>query len=194
MSFERGKGETDGNDDRKSRKYDRSTRSPSPSPCRQGENKGNEKRDENALNKSDTPVEKEGGTPHRPVTQILIMIRKRKMGGRNRGKAVMGIREEGRYPDPQPKKKGDKSDPDTPKPLTKKDWMKTPTFNGLTPWRAFHEKFQDVCEYNGWDEKQKKYFLKEALTGQAEQLIWESNMEGYNILSAVFQAPKAIWV
>ena len=140
-------------------------------------------------------VEKEGGALHRPATQIPIMIRKRKMGGRNRGKAVMGIREEQISPEPPARKRRViNQTPYTPKPLTKKDWMKTPTFNGLTPWRAFHEKFQDVCEYNGWDEKQKKYFLKEALTGQAEQLIWEGNIEGYNILSAVFQAPKAIWV
>ena len=62
------------------------------------------------------------------------------------------------------------------KPSQAKHFMKPPKFDGQNmPFETFYTKFQICAKYNGWNKSEQLAFLSAALTGEAGQVLWDSN-------------------
>src|SRR5258706_11805375 len=51
--------------------------------------------------------------------------------------------------------------------------IKPDKYEGRTPLCSFLAKFESCCEYNGWKERDKAAHLRNCLSGDAAQLLWD---------------------
>ena len=56
-------------------------------------------------------------------------------------------------------------------------WAKPEKFAGTSSFHSFMAKFENCCEINGWDEREKLLMLKDSLTGNAATILWEFGSE-----------------
>lgn len=70
------------------------------------------------------------------------------------------------------------SDEDTTQAPRRTGHLKLRTYDGLTAWESFWAHFQNCAEYNKWNTVDKLAHLKAALTGPANQVLWDSVQEG----------------
>jgi len=57
-----------------------------------------------------------------------------------------------------------------------KHFMKAPKFDGNSTWfETLYAQFQNCAQYNRWSFSEQLAFLKSSLTGEAGQVLWDSD-------------------
>ena len=68
--------------------------------------------------------------------------------------------------------------------------VKPEKFAGTSSFHSFIAKFENCCEINGWDEREKLLMLKNSLTGNAVSILWEFGSEKQQSYSELVERLK----
>ena len=69
--------------------------------------------------------------------------------------------------------------------------MKLQTFDGTGSWESWWAHFQNCASYNRWNEHDKLAFVKGALTGNAAQVLWDTDQKTTNTLKKLVSILKS---
>ena len=83
------------------------------------------------------------------------------------------------------------SQSDSPiRPSQSRHYIKPPTFDGKTSFETFYSRFENCAKYNLWNTSDKLFQLKNALTDDAGQVLWDYGSESFNSLSKLITVLK----
>ena len=84
------------------------------------------------------------------------------------------------------------SESDSDKPSHRKQFMKAPKFEGSSmSFETFYAKFQICAKYNRWSKSEQLAFLSASLSGEAGQVLWDSDPSITSSLSKLTQLLKS---
>ena len=69
--------------------------------------------------------------------------------------------------------------------------LKPPTFNGSENFETFYARFENCAKYNGWSREEQLAHLRNSLTNEAGQVLWDSGPEITNSLRRLTTLLKA---